>query len=292
MCSIKTSSVTRNIMPINAFFDNYIWAITSIESSIESNRESNIKSNTEANKNTAALVDPGDAAVCIAFLEKNHLSLSTILITHHHPDHTGGIKELMAYCQQKQWPLTIYGPANENIPHCDVKLAENDVVNLATLNVNFQVIDLPGHTAGHIAYFANDSIEPVLFCGDTLFSGGCGRLFEGSAEQMLNSLTKLTNLPENTKVYCAHEYTQANLKFALAVEPKNEALKNYSNKVNELRRKKLATIPTSIKVEQQINPFLRSDKSAVQTSAAQFDSNTQTTALATFTTIRRWKDQF
>lgn len=272
MCSLKTSHSTSRIIPINAFSDNYIWAI--------------------ADKNTTALVDPGDAAVCIDFLEKNQLSLSAILITHHHPDHIGGIIELMAYCRQRQWPLTIYGPANENIPHCDVKLTENDVVDLVQPKMSFQVIDLPGHTAGHIAYFANDAVEAVLFCGDTLFSGGCGRLFEGSAEQMLNSLTKLTNLPENTKVYCAHEYTQANLKFALTVEPTNEALINYSKVVNELRAKNLATIPTSIRIEKEINPFLRSHEQAIQISATRFDNNSQTTALSTFTTIRRWKDQF
>jgi len=267
------SSLTK-ITPIKAFSDNYIWAIS------------------HPNTKTIALVDPGDAAVCIDFLEKNQSSLNAILITHHHPDHTGGISELRAYCQQKQWPLTVYGPANENIPHCDVKLAEKDIVKLMELRLSFQVIDLPGHTAGHIAYFANDSVEPILLCGDTLFSGGCGRLFEGSAEQMLNSLTKLSNLPESTQVYCTHEYTQANLKFALAVEPENVALKNYSNKVNELRTQELATIPTSIKVEKQINPFLRSHEQAVQISAAQFDSKGQTTTLGTFTTIRRWKDQF
>jgi len=267
------SSFTK-ITPIKAFSDNYIWAI----------RHPNTK--------TVALVDPGDAAVCIDFLEKNHCSLNAILITHHHPDHTGGISELRAYCRQQQWPLTVYGPANENIPHCDVKLSEKDMVNLVELSISFQVIDLPGHTAGHIAYFANEGVIPLLFCGDTLFSGGCGRLFEGSAEQMLNSLTKLSNLPESTQVYCTHEYTQANLKFALTVEPKNVALKDYSNKVNELRTKELSTIPTSIKVEKQINPFLRSHEQAVQISAAQFDSNSQTSTLGTFTTIRRWKDQF
>jgi len=276
MSSIKANLSTINIRAIKAFSDNYIWAI-------------NNKNN---NSSKTVLVDPGDAEVCIKFLEKNQLSLSTILITHHHPDHTGGIKELIEYCQQKQWPLTIYGPANENIPHCDVKLTESDMVNLVDLGINLQVIDLPGHTAGHIAYFSSDSTESILFCGDTLFSGGCGRLFEGTAEQMLNSLTKLARLPEATKVYCAHEYTQANLQFALAVEPKNEALINYSRKVNELRAKEELTIPTTIEIEKKINPFLRSHERAVQTSAKQFDNNAQATNLDTFTIIRRWKDQF
>ncbi len=264
-----------SVTPIKAFSDNYIWAI--------------------ASKNMVAFVDPGDANVCIDFLEKNKLTLNSILITHHHVDHTGGINELVEYCQQKQWLLTIYGPANENIPHCDVKLNENETVVLDELNINFQIIDLPGHTAGHIAYFANNDLKPILFCGDTLFSGGCGRLFEGSPEQMLSSLTKLANLPENTQVYCTHEYTQANLAFALTVEPNNQALVNYHNRVNELRAKNQATIPSSIQLEKQINPFLRCHKQSIQISAQQFatDTNaTNITPLDTFTTIRRWKDQF
>lgn len=270
----KSSYSTLNIQAIKAFSDNYIWAIT--------------------HSNKLTLVDPGDANVCINFIEQHQLTLNAILITHHHPDHTGGIEKLVAYCQQKQWQLTVYGPKNENIPHCDVKLSENDIINI--IDIKLKVIDLPGHTAGHIAYFAQANVEPfydpMLFCGDTLFSGGCGRLFEGSAEQMLHSLNKLANLPESTKVYCAHEYTQTNLKFALTVEPDNEILKNYNLKVNDLRNKEQSTIPTTIKLEKQINPFLRSHKTTLQTSAKQFDSNTQTTSLDTFTTIRRWKDNF
>lgn len=261
-----------NITPIKAFSDNYIWAIT--------------------NKQVATLVDPGDASVCIEFLEKNTLTLTSILITHHHSDHTGGINQLVDYCQQKKWSLTVYGPANENIPQCNVKLNENDLVVLDELNINFRIIDLPGHTAGHIAYFATDHVMPILFCGDTLFSGGCGRLFEGSPEQMLNSLTKLADLPENTQVYCTHEYTQANLAFALTVEPNNQALVTYNKKVNELRSKGYASIPSTIQLEKQINPFLRCHKQSVQASAQQFATDSNGTPQDTFTTIRRWKDQF
>ena len=272
MNSINTTNSRSNIIAIPAFSDNYIWAIV--------------------RENKAVLVDPGDSDACIAFLEKYQLMLTAILITHHHSDHVGGIKQLLSYCQQKQWPLTIYGPANEKIPHCDVKLVENDNVNFPELAINFTVIDLPGHTAGHIAYFSDNAKEPRLFCGDTLFSGGCGRLFEGTAEQMLTSLTKLANLPDSTHVYCAHEYTQANLNFALTVDPNNDDLKNYSNKVNELRANNQATIPTSIGVEKKINPFLRSHTPSVQASAVVFDKNTQANSLDTFATIRRWKDQF
>ncbi|MFT5852298.1 MAG: hydroxyacylglutathione hydrolase [Colwellia sp.] len=260
------------ITPIKAFTDNYIWAIT--------------------NKKVATLVDPGDASVCIKFLEDNKLTLSAILITHHHSDHTGGINQLVDYCQQKQWSLTVYGPANENIPHCDITLHENDTVVLDELNIDFRIIDLPGHTAGHIAYLATGHLTPILFCGDTLFSGGCGRLFEGSPEQMLHSLTKLANLPENTQVYCTHEYTQANLAFALTVEPNNQELVNYNNKVSELRSKGYATIPSTIELEKKINPFLRCHEQSIQTSAQQFATDTNATPQDTFTTIRRWKDQF
>ncbi|MFT7007351.1 MAG: hydroxyacylglutathione hydrolase [Colwellia sp.] len=260
------------ITPIKAFSDNYIWAIT--------------------NTKVATLVDPGDASVCIEFLEKNKLTLSSILITHHHSDHTGGISKLVDYCQQKQWSLTVYGPVNENIPHCNVKLNENDTVVLDELNIDFRIIDLPGHTAGHIAYFATGDLTPILFCGDTLFSGGCGRLFEGSPEQMLHSLTKLADLPDNTQVYCTHEYTQANLAFALTVEPNNQELVNYNNKVSELRSKGYATIPSTIELEKKINPFLRCHEQSIQTSAQQFATDTNATPQDTFTTIRRWKDQF
>ena len=272
MSSIKSDISSININAIQAFSDNYIWAIS--------------------NNNSVALVDPGDADVCINYIEQNKLILNSILITHHHADHTGGINQLVTYCQQKSWPLNVYGPANENIPQCDVKLTENDVVKLPDLDITFRVIDLPGHTAGHIAYFTNKEEIPLLFCGDTLFSGGCGRLFEGTAEQMLTSLHKLSSLPDQTLVYCTHEYTQANLKFALTVEPNNQALITYSEQVNELRENQLITLPTSIRLENKINPFLRSHIPEIQANAKIFDSKTKDNNLSTFTAIRRWKDQF
>lgn len=272
MSSIKPDNSAIKVSAINAFTDNYIWAISS--------------------QNNTVLVDPGDADVCIQFLEKNQMVLNAILITHHHRDHTGGINKLAEYCQNKQWPLTVYGPAHENISQCDVKLIEKDTVELPKINVSFQVIDLPGHTSGHIAYFTNNENNPLLFCGDTLFSGGCGRLFEGTPKQMLTSLTKLANLPNNTKVYCAHEYTQANLKFAIAVEPSNENLHNYIKEVEGLRENNQATIPTTVELEKRINPFLRSHEATIQASAKNYDHNTGVNSLDAFTTIRRWKDQF
>ncbi len=268
--STQTSQI--NIQAINAFNDNYIWAIT--------------------NKEMVTLVDPGDADVCIKFIEAENLILNAILITHHHADHTGGIEALVEYCQQKQWSLSVYGPANENIPRCDVQLKENDTVTLSVFDISFNIIDLPGHTAGHIAYFADNDTTPILFCGDTLFSAGCGRIFEGTPIQMFTSLSKLMNLPEQTHVYCTHEYTQANIAFALTVDPTNEALINYDVKVNELRANGHATIPSTIKQEKQINPFLRCHEQNIQISAQKFSPDTTISTLDTFTTIRRWKDQF
>lgn len=265
------NSLTK-ISAIDAFSDNYIWAVH--------------------NHNHVAFVDPGDAAACIRFLEETNLVLNTMLITHHHADHTGGIIELVAYCAEKNWPVKVYGPTNDNIPEIDIRLIENNNVYLPSLNITFQVIDIPGHTLGHIAFYSDDTFEPILFCGDTLFSGGCGRIFEGTPLQMHNSLTKLANLPDNTQVYCAHEYTQANLKFALTVEPTNNDLVNYSNHVNELRLKNMSSIPTSIKVEKEINPFLRCHFNSLKEMAIQFDNTINTDTLAVFTTIRRWKDQF
>jgi hydroxyacylglutathione hydrolase len=266
------SQTTSNmqVSMIKAFSDNYIWAISSDRSQ------------------ALAIVDPGDADVCIEYIEKNQKQLSAILITHHHSDHVGGIRKLLQYCDDKQWPLTIYGPENENIPHCTIKLNENSRIVLHDLAIEFSVIELPGHTSGHIAYLAQDNI----FCGDTLFSGGCGRLFEGTPEQMLTSLEKLMALPEKTHIYCAHEYTKANLDFALTVEPSNRELVYYYNQVLKMRAQGIATIPSSILQEKMINPFLRCDRESLMTSASEFSGKTITDSLSAFTIIRAWKDNF
>ncbi|WP_448212126.1 hydroxyacylglutathione hydrolase [Colwellia sp. MEBiC06753] len=258
--------MTINITPINAFNDNYIWAIT-------------------ANNNSAlTLVDPGQAQPCINFIKQHNLSLSYILVTHHHPDHVGAIAELIDLFPQ----ATVFGPANENIPHKAVALKEGDTVPLPEFEVEYTVLDVPGHTAGHIVYF-NDE---VLFCGDTLFSGGCGRLFEGTPAQMHNSLAKLKSLPAHTKVYCAHEYTLSNLAFAQAVEPNNRALDSYSQHVQGLRAENLPSIPTTIEQEIAINPFLRCNQYSIKSSAEIFAGNQLTTEVNVFATIRKWKDQF
>jgi len=270
----QISNVQNNeikITAIHAFTDNYIWAIGSNQN------------------NKVAIVDPGDARVCIEYIEKNRKVLSSILITHHHPDHVGGINDLVNYCKKNDWPLTIYGPANETIPQIDVALVEDDIVRLNDLAIELSIIDLPGHTAGHIAY-VNDS---YLFCGDTLFSGGCGRLFEGTAEQMHHSLNKLSNLSESIQVFCAHEYTAANLNFALTVDPENFELITYFNQVTNLRAQNKATIPTTIGLEKSINPFLRCQYTALQESAAAYNNDDDVElGVETFSILRQWKNNF
>ena len=264
------TSSHNTVSAINAFSDNYIWAIGS-------------------NKNDfITLVDPGDAKVCIDFIEKNNKILTDILITHHHADHVGGINELVQYGQQKSWSITIHGPANETIPHRNVALVENDTVTLPELELTLNVIDLPGHTLGHIAF----SSEEYLFCGDTLFSGGCGRLFEGTPQQMHDSLGKLSHLSPNTLVFCAHEYTAANLHFALTVDPENSELINYFNQVTQLREQGVATIPTTIGLEKQINPFLRCQEVALQQSASDYNNQKVALGVDTFSVIRQWKNNF
>ncbi|MFQ3287976.1 MAG: hydroxyacylglutathione hydrolase [Alteromonadaceae bacterium] len=261
---------TSTVTPIKAFSDNYIWSIGT------------------TTKSNIALVDPGDAQVCIDYINKNQLILSAILITHHHADHTGGINVLVDFCKEKSWPLTIYGPANEHIPQRDIALVEDDVIELKEIDIKLTIIDLPGHTAGHIAYVNEHS----LFCGDTLFSGGCGRLFEGTAQQMYQSLNKLSGLSENVQVFCAHEYTAANLAFALTVDPENIDLINYFNQVSHLRAQNKATIPSSIGLEKSINPFLRCQLAPLQQSAEDYTNSKVALGVDTFTVIRDWKNNF
>ena len=258
------------VTAIKAFNDNYIWALAN------------------NNNEKIALVDPGDAAVCIEYIEANNLILSTILITHHHSDHVGGIEKLLEYAKTKSWSVAVYGPANERIAQLDVTLKENDIVTLAELNCQLNLLDLPGHTKGQIAYYNND----MVFCGDTLFSGGCGRLFEGTPEQMHNSLTKLANLPKNTLIFCAHEYTQANLAFALALEPKNSDLHSYAEQVKLKRQQKQATIPSNIGLERKINPFLRCQESSIIHAERAYTNQKKSSDSEVFAAIRAWKDNF
>ena len=249
------------LIALPAFNDNYLWLLHDGQQ--------------------ALVVDPGDAAPVRAALERLGLRLTSILVTHHHADHTGGVAELRA-----ETGAQVFGPARERIPEPYTPLQGGDVVQ--TLGVSFRVIDVPGHTAGHIAYFTDDVAgAPLLFCGDTLFSGGCGRLFEGTAAQMLASLDQLAALPGDTRVCCAHEYTLANLKFARAVEPGNADLLHYSAQCEALRAQGLPTLPSRMALERAINPFLRTRMPAVAAAAAGFAPSTDTrNAVAVLAALR------
>ncbi len=232
------------IRAIPAFQDNYIWIIESTATA------------------SAIVVDPGDAEPVIAWLRQQQFKLAAILITHHHHDHTGGIVPLLQFAAQSQQdPVTIFGPARESITGVSHPVHEGDTISIATTQHRFRVIDVPGHTRGHVAYVAERSENPDLqesavFCGDTLFAAGCGRLFEGTAEEMFRSLEKLARLPPETKVYCTHEYTLANLRFAVAVLPEHQAIKDRLYRVQAQRTNGQITLPSTIAIERQTNPFL------------------------------------
>lgn len=251
-----------------AFQDNYIWLLLD-----------------EATLQVAA-VDPGDAQPVITWLSRHpEYQLSTILLTHHHQDHTGGVMTLKGATGCKVW-----GPANDKIKGIDRQL--EDGFQLCLFDHEIEVLSVPGHTLDHIAYFCNHPQEPWLLSGDTLFAGGCGRLFEGTAEQMHASLQRLASLPDNTTIYCTHEYTQANLQFARAVEPDNLDIKVRLEVVEDLRSGGNITLPTTLALEKRTNPFLRCEDVHVRAAAAAHSGAMPTTGAQTFAAIRSWKDTF
>lgn len=233
----------------------------------------------------AVVIDPGDAQVVLQALQTHSLQLAAILLTHHHADHTGGVDEL-----REATRCAVYGPAGEVMPEPLRRLSGGERVQ--ALGLEFAVMDVPGHTAGHIAYYCDTALgQPLLFCGDTLFSGGCGRLFEGTPAQMLASLDSLAALPRNTRVCCTHEYTLSNLRFARAVEPDNVILAEYEQRCIALRASSHITLPSSIALELQINPFLRSREPQVIAAARQFNPQASS-EVAHFAALREWKNQF
>ena len=234
---------------------------------------------------SAWVVDTGDAQPVLDALAREGLQLQGILVTHHHADHTGGVDLL-----RERTGASVFGPAREDVPEPLQRLEQGDQVR--ALGLQWEVIDVPGHTAGHIAFYCADvGGEPVLFCGDTLFSGGCGRLFEGTPAQMLASLRKLSALPANTRVCCTHEYTLSNLRFARAVEPANLALQNYQAHCEALRAQGKPTLPSTMATELAINPFLRSTEPALHASASAHDAD-MVAREGVFATLRAWKNTF
>lgn len=236
----------------------------------------------------ALVVDPGDEKPVLEALQSMRLQLQAILVTHHHADHVGGVIAL-----QQATGAEVYGPAGENIPAMQHAMAQGDRISL--LGIGFEVLDVPGHTAGHIAWYAATAHPgPLLFCGDTLFSGGCGRLFEGTPAQMLASLDQLCALPPDTRVCCAHEYTLSNLRFARAVEPDNVALADYERHCRALREQGQPTLPSRIGIEQEINPFLRSRLPGVREAVrhAMRERAVSQDDAGHFAALRLWKNEF
>ena len=256
------------ILALPAFDDNYIWLLRA--------------------DGHVAVVDPGDAVPVLGHLAQTGDRLCAILATHHHGDHVGGLAELLA-----RFPVPVYGPALENIPGVTLPLSGGEHIELPEIGVGFDIIAVPGHTRGHIAYYGPSLAEHgAVFCGDTLFGAGCGRLFEGTAAQMQASLARLAALPAPTLVYCAHEYTQSNMRFARAVEPGSIAVQQRSEKVTKDRAAGRATVPTRIRLELETNPFLRWDAPAVRAAAAGRLGHVPADAVETFAAIREWKNRF
>jgi hydroxyacylglutathione hydrolase len=251
------------VVPIPAFKDNYIWLMR--------------------NQRYAAVVDPGDAAPVLDYLRREKLELTAILNTHHHADHVGGNAGLL-----REFRVPVYGPRNESIPNLTYLLGEGDHVSVPSLGLEFDVLDIPGHTAGHIAYYGAN----LLFCGDTLFACGCGKLFEGTAQQMYSSLQKLSGLPDATMVYCGHEYTLANIQFARVADPDNPTLLKLEANVSKLRELGLPTLPTDIGLEKATNPFLRCNRPEIVRAAGRAAGKTLTDPVSVFAAIREWKNNF
>ncbi len=252
------------IIAIPAFEDNYIWLMH--------------------NGTHAIVVDPGDASPVISTLRLLHLELDSIFITHHHHDHIDGVSALLEMYPDAQ----TYAPKNEQYAFKHQAVSEPDIIRNKTLDIDLAVIDLPGHTLGHVAYYINTQQQKWLFCGDTLFGAGCGRLFEGTAEQLFNSLQKLVTLPADTQVYCTHEYTLTNIAFAMTLEPSNHALQQRQLETMELRKQHIPSLPSNMAVELATNPFLRCDSVEIQ-SMAQLKNASK---LQVFSKIRELRNHY
>jgi hydroxyacylglutathione hydrolase len=255
-----------NVRPVRAFSDNYIWLIESPRSPSQ-----------------VVAVDPGDAAPVIVELQRSGASLAAILLTHHHPDHIGGVPELL-----RHWAVPVIGPDDPRIAQRTLSVHDGERCELPELGLSFETLQVPGHTLSHIAFWGHGA----LFCGDTLFSAGCGRMFEGTPTQMNASLNKLRDLPPDTRMYCGHEYTAANLRFALTVDPGNGAALDYQYSVDRIRADGSPSLPSTVGLERQVNPFLRCDNPAVVTAAETHAGKALKQPAEVFGVLRAWKDQF
>lgn len=250
---------------VNALQDNYIWIIIS------------------DNRRHAIVIDPGEAAPVRTFLQKHCLQLNAILLTHHHPDHSAGVADLVA-----QYHCPVYGMQREELPWVTQIVTQQNKIQLDNFTHAIEIIEVPGHTRDHLAYRHSSA----LFCGDTLFAGGCGRLFEGSAKQLYDSLLKLSSLPEETRIYCGHEYTINNLLFAEWIEPDNVDIKQRLTQAKQLRQQNLPTVPSALKIEKLTNPFLRCHLAHIRKRIAELAKQSIMDAESTFACVRKLKDQW
>ena len=252
-----------SIEPIKAFEDNYIWLLTTNEGSI--------------------VIDPGESSKIKSLIDNNEIDLKGVLITHHHYDHTNGLNDL-----SDNGMLDIYGPEN-NIVEINKRVKDSDRISI--IGLDFEIIEVPGHTLDHIAFYSFNENMPILFCGDALFSGGCGRIFEGTHRQMYDSLNKLASLPKHTKVYCGHEYTLSNLKFAIEVDTENKDLLDEYNHVKKLNISKNPSLPSTLDKELKINPFLRCNNMSIRNKINK-EFNVSGDDFKIFTALREWKDNY
>ena len=251
-----------SVEPIKAYTDNYIWLVSTNEGSI--------------------VVDPGESKEILNLIDTNKIDLKGVLITHHHYDHTNGLLDLT-----NKMNLEVYGP--EKIEGINNIVNESDKFSL--IGIDFEVIEIPGHTLDHLAFYSSNNKDPILFCGDTLFAGGCGRVFEGTFEQMFMSLKKISKYPKETKVFCGHEYTLSNLKFALEVDKDNKDLMNEFNNIEKLISSDIPSLPTNLNKELKLNPFLRCHDIDIKNKVIEkFDIIDD--ELQIFTALRKWKDNF
>ncbi|HET9662941.1 MAG TPA: hydroxyacylglutathione hydrolase [Burkholderiales bacterium] len=251
------------VVPLRAFSDNYIWTIR--------------------DRQHAAVVDPGDAAPVLDYLKREKLRLVAILNTHHHADHVGGNSALLAHAD-----VPVYGPVDPRIHEVSQPLSDGDRIRLPHFDIEFDVIEIPAHTRTHIAFHGSG----MLFCGDTLFAVGCGRLFEGTPQQMHDSLGKLMRLDGDTRVYCGHEYTASNIRFARAAEPSNRALQDLEVVVRRLRESDRPTLPSTIAREKATNPFVRCSEPAVVESASRHAGKPLGDPVSVLAALREWKNKF